>query len=308
MNNRLKYLVAALIVFSVVLACTISIGGSDDDLSKEDMVNTSVAQTFAANPVITVDQPTATIPTVEVPTQTQALPTNTPIPCNKAAFISETIPDGSSITFSTSFTKTWRFKNIGTCTWNTNYQLVFYSGDQLDGPAVKNFTQNVKPGETVDISVDLKSPGFPGKYRGYWKLRSDKGEYYINNLWVDIEVKPLVVKVAITLTDLYVPNFIFNPSCAVSVPCTINIEVKNGGGLAADAFTVSWYALSTDANPTKVWNLSGLAAGASQTLTQPWTYGSVGYFSTMVKVDTNNQVIEGNENNNTATYSFTVSP
>lgn len=146
------------------------------------------------------DMPTATntLAPVESPTNTlnptqqlTPLATNTPLPpantqpantqpatttCNMAAFISDvTIPDNTEMSPGKTFTKTWRLKNIGTCTWNKNYKLVFVSGDQMGGlDSVAFTTKNISPGESVDVSVDLKAPNNAGTFTGYWKLRSDE--------------------------------------------------------------------------------------------------------------------------------------
>jgi hypothetical protein len=137
------------------------------------------------------------------PTEAQVTPTNTstPIPtqtetpCNRAAFVSDvTVPDGTSLTPNESFTKTWRLKNAGTCTWNSSYALVFDDGNAMSGPASKALTGTVAPGQTVDISVDLKAPSSSGSYRGYWLLRSDTGILFgVGSsgdvaFWVDIQV------------------------------------------------------------------------------------------------------------------------
>ncbi len=137
------------------------------------------------------------------PTEVLATPTNTstPIPtqpetpCNRASFVSDvTVPDGTNFAAGASFTKTWRLKNTGTCTWNTSYSLVFDTGNAMSGPASKALTGTVAPNQTIDISVDLKAPGSAGSYRGYWLLRSDAGILFgvggAGNVafWVDIQV------------------------------------------------------------------------------------------------------------------------
>ena len=46
----------------------------------------------------------------------------------------------------------------------------------MNGPASKQLTSGtVSPGQTVDISVDLKAPNSNGEYRGDWLIRSDAG-------------------------------------------------------------------------------------------------------------------------------------
>ena len=86
-----------------------------------------------------------------------------------------TVPDGTKFNPNTAFTKTWRLKNVGTCTWTTSYAAVFDSGSQMSAPAVVSLTQNVPPGGTVDISVPMTAPATNGIYRGDWKLRNASG-------------------------------------------------------------------------------------------------------------------------------------
>lgn len=113
------------------------------------------------------------------PTNTQVvLPTNTqvPIPCDAAAFVSDiSIPDGTLVSANQRFTKTWRLKNIGSCTWTRDYALAFVDGNAMGASAVVYLTGVVSPNQTVDISLDLTAPSQPGSYRGNWKLRNPQG-------------------------------------------------------------------------------------------------------------------------------------
>ena len=55
--------------------------------------------------------------------------------CDHIQFVSDlTAPDGATFAPGTAFTKTWRLKNIGTCTWTTAYHLVWVGGDTLGAP------------------------------------------------------------------------------------------------------------------------------------------------------------------------------
>jgi hypothetical protein len=187
MNKRTKTAAALAAAILTVLACTISSGGG---VSEEEKLQTAVAQTIDANQLQDTLQPLATI--TLAPTYTQeGDPTQTPLPCNKAEFISETIEDDTEFDANAPFTKTWRLKNIGTCTWNTNYKLVYASGDKMSGPASKNLPQAVAPGEQIDISVDLTAPAGEGTYKGFWKVADDQGQFFVNTIWVKIKVKPI---------------------------------------------------------------------------------------------------------------------
>jgi hypothetical protein len=142
----------------------------------------SPVATAQPSPVILPTVTFATTPTIALPTPTSMLPTPTTgytSYCNAAAFILDvTVPDGTTYTSGTSFTKTWRLKNVGTCTWTSSYTLVFSSGDAMQGPASQALPGTVYPGYTVDISVNLVAPYASGHYRGNWVLRSSSGTIF----------------------------------------------------------------------------------------------------------------------------------
>lgn len=115
--------------------------------------------------------------------------------CDWAQFVADvTVPDGTAFAGGASFTKTWRLKNIGTCTWSTSYALVFDSGSQMGGPASVNLPKTVVPGQTVDISINLTAPSTAGHYFGYWKFRNASsvlfgiGSTANKSWWVEINV------------------------------------------------------------------------------------------------------------------------
>lgn len=112
------------------------------------------------------------------PTHTQAAPTPTTIPCDRASFVAagETYKDGTEVPPGTTFVKTWRLRNTGSCTWNASYSVVFISGDALNAPAsVQLTTGSVAPGQEVDVSVTMKAPETSREYTGNWKLRNADG-------------------------------------------------------------------------------------------------------------------------------------
>ena len=121
-------------------------------------------------------------PQAPSPQPTQPIvPTRTPIRtyCNWASFVKDvSIPDGTIVAPGEMFIKTWRLKNIGTCTWTTSYGVVFYKGNNMGAVATTTLPHNVDPGETVDISIDLTAPGSTGSVRGYWLLRNKAGEVF----------------------------------------------------------------------------------------------------------------------------------
>jgi hypothetical protein len=129
--------------------------------------------------VPTATQTGTSLPPTIPPTLTPLpLPSRTPvpptaIPCDWAQFVSDvTVPDGTIYTTGQTFTKTWRLKNIGTCTWNTSYAVVFSSGELMSAASSVNMPHSVAPGGTVDVSVNMTAPNTAGTYKGSWLLRN----------------------------------------------------------------------------------------------------------------------------------------
>ncbi len=126
----------------------------------------------------TIPPPAATntainsFPTLALPTATFSAPP-TPV-CDQAQFVRDvTIPDGTVFAPNTPFTKTWRLKNAGTCTWS-GYSLVFDTGDVMGGQSPTTIG-TVSPNQEVDLSVNLTAPATAGSYRGYWRIRNTSG-------------------------------------------------------------------------------------------------------------------------------------
>ncbi len=124
-------------------------------------------------PTLTLTPSTTPPPT---PTHTN---TATPDPCNWASFEGDiTIPDGTSLAPGTEFTKIWRIKNVGSCTWTQDYDLVFVRGDQMEAPQTVPIPRQVAPGESIDLAVPMRAPQRVGDYQGFWILRTPSGEQF----------------------------------------------------------------------------------------------------------------------------------
>ena len=133
----------------------------------------------------TVVPPTATIPAAPPSTPADPSapslppPTTTPLPrcTDQASFVSDvTVPDDTVVAPGLLFVKTWQLLNIGTCTWTSDYHLVFSRGDQMGGPTALPLPGPVKPGQTVDLSTQLTAPQSDSTYTGRWQLRNAEGE------------------------------------------------------------------------------------------------------------------------------------
>jgi len=118
-------------------------------------------------------------------------------------------PDNTLINPGTSFTKTWRLKNVGSCAWDSSYQIVFVSGDSMSAPITSPWTgATIDYGGVVDISVNMVAPSMPGAYQGYFVLLAPDGITYVG---LGVENKPFWTKIVVN-SPPPVPLINFSPS------------------------------------------------------------------------------------------------
>ncbi|MBL8049775.1 MAG: hypothetical protein JNM46_01010 [Anaerolineales bacterium] len=89
-----------------------------------------------------------------------------------------TIPDGTPMTPGQEFVKTWKIKNTGICTWDTNYKAIFsYSSPPNNNMNAQPIPLSalVAPGQEVEVSIQFKAPTTPGEYTGYWQMVNAQG-------------------------------------------------------------------------------------------------------------------------------------
>lgn len=208
-------LVSLIILGAIFLTGCTGTSGEKDDVSKfvptyaaQTLQALSVQQTLTSYETLVAQftQVAQVTPTPEntatvTQTPTAVLPTSTPtpsIPCNWSAYIKDvTIPDNTVLKPGMPFTKTWRIKNIGACTWTTDYDFVLVSGNALSAATRIGLPGTVAPGQTIDISVLMEAPDVEGVYAGYWKLADAAGNQFgigpnaDGNIWVKINVVSL---------------------------------------------------------------------------------------------------------------------
>jgi len=232
--NRLVTIILLMLITVAIFFISACTSITTPENQTEALIKTNIAQTvearftqyvfetisaqltqLATNPFAsaTYSQPTSPIvqpsATISYPTNTPQpsasytntpaplIPTAIPIPCNRVEYVKDvTFVDGSIIAPGATFTKVWRLKNTGSCTWNAKYALVFVSGDRMQADKHIPINRDVFPGETVDLSVVLVAPIEKGRYRGYWMLSNSDGMRFgygkkaDQAFWLDIKVKP----------------------------------------------------------------------------------------------------------------------
>jgi hypothetical protein len=170
-------------------------------------IATSAVQTaearFTQQALVDLATQVASAPTF-TPEPPQEIPTSTPEPganqsyeftpgCVYATYVADiTIPDNMIVLPGTTFTKTWRIKNAGSCKWDSSFAIVFISGDKMGETTRFPLTRVVFPGQEVDVSVALTAPSANGKYSSQWRMAvpgatAGVGQFD-NNLTISIEV------------------------------------------------------------------------------------------------------------------------
>jgi len=212
-TTRYRYLPLLVLALGVILACGPFTVATPQPAATLNSLYTAAAETLSVmstqagdtvNPEYTIT-PTLSLFAVSPTsfpsfTSVPPLQTVTVTKCDAAAFVTDvTYPDGSIVGRGNTFTKTWRIKNVGTCTWTTSYDLVYVGGEKFDAKNAVSLPINVGPGKTVDLSIQLTAPSKNGDYTGYWKLRNASGIQFgfgtagDSSIYVDINVSGYTV-------------------------------------------------------------------------------------------------------------------
>ncbi|NOH00666.1 MAG: hypothetical protein HND47_01165 [Chloroflexi bacterium] len=142
------------LLFTTIVIAALLLVSCGENTDAESVIQTSVAETVAAQPplVITETPPAVTLvptqtpfaqPTVSTlpPTPTLSTASSSKAECAKASLQDETIVDGKIFKPGAEFTKTWYITNVSTCVWDTTYKIIFWDGNPLGGAYVYNLPQ-----------------------------------------------------------------------------------------------------------------------------------------------------------------------
>jgi len=188
-------------LISLLVVTSFLLGACGPSADNESIIATSVALTMRAQAASTPDAPSSPTPPVD-PTLATLTPPATPTTaiasgsytdCMVASLVKEEPPDEAIFTPKQTFFKTWRIQNNSKCTWNTDYKIVYWAGDQLGGANNYNFPQTLPPGQSADVSIQLAAPETAGTYKGEWKLQTpDRQNFgvgqYSAPFWTEIVV------------------------------------------------------------------------------------------------------------------------
>ena len=146
---------------------------------------------------VTPDEETSIVENLPV-TDTVPAPAATPEPCvDGMAFVGDLNLDDQNMTAppvmapGQDFSKGWRLRNSGTCTWEADYAIAYVNGNRPEaqmGGVPTAVDHKVAPGETVDIWVALRAPQVYGTFQGFWQMRNSQNQYFGEVVWVGIQV------------------------------------------------------------------------------------------------------------------------
>jgi hypothetical protein len=169
-------------VMAIAMSLILLLSACGPSAAQDLVISTAVAQTVQAGESLTqiANVPTSTpqaLPT-ELNTAQAVTPTSAPTlasapadpSCVSAKLIGENPPDGAILKPGEYFWKTWTLQNTGTCTWDTSYKLIFWSGDLLGGLESYALPEPVAPNEQKDITIYLQAPFTEGNFAGYWRI------------------------------------------------------------------------------------------------------------------------------------------
>ena len=250
-------------LFTVTVLLTLALSACNGQASGETTTPTATELPVATEPGAATDVPvtdtqapvtgetlaplpddfTATATSATQPTATATVgtpfPTNPPDCTNSAAFVTDvTIPDNTNIAGATTFTKTWRIRNNGTCVWGPNYTLTHYSDEILGAPS--SVPLNVTyPGQDSDVSVNLTAPNTTGTHRGNFVIKNPAGLIMKigddSRLWVIINVTvTTAATLPATATALGVPA-----TASGSVTATATGPSPTAGAVSNSTFSTA---------------------------------------------------------------------
>jgi hypothetical protein len=111
-----------------------------------------------------------------------------------AAFVAQSVPDGTRMLPGTPFTQRWTLRNSGTSTWTRagNYLFTPDGEERYAAPEQILLPEgaSVAPGQTWDWEVPMLAPAQPGSYRGYFRMDRYGVHRFGTRVYLDLVVDP----------------------------------------------------------------------------------------------------------------------
>lgn len=208
LRTRLTRVQIFLIIGTLLLAsCGAgTVEGTGTPTVSVDQIQTKAVGTFSgaltltamAAPTDTVTPTTAaTVAPLATSTSGTPLSASTPgVPvsggsttsCYALTFVRDvSIPDNTQMDPGESFTKTWQVLNSGSCEWKAGFRFQNTGGNAMSATALV-LPSAVASGATFDVAVPMTAPSTTGTARGNWRMSTDTGEFFGDEIFVQIVV------------------------------------------------------------------------------------------------------------------------
>ncbi len=268
---------------AILISVVLSASACGSSAQNEASISTAVAQTVQAGQSLTevAIQPTvtpgATIESTSLPAITPtSAPTLASAPsdpnCVGANLVGENPPDGALLQPGEYFWKTWTLLNTGTCTWDSSYKLIFWSGELMGGLISYPLPIEVLPNEQKDISIYLKAPDTDGTFTGYWQLQTP----WNANFGVGLSREPFYVQVVVSSDerpDYEITSVTYDIVRDPPTGCPTNVLYKVYATITTNGpIEFSYYWDQSDGNESAIKNLIFTEAG-SRTISREWMVG-----------------------------------
>lgn len=170
---------------------------------------------------------------------------------DKAKFVKDvSYPDNTQVLGGETFIKIWRLKNVGTCTWTKDYDLVYYKGYKMGSTSPRALLQSVAPGETVDLKVSFTAPVSAGTYRSDWRLQNAAGKAFgigssaTGSFWAQIVVgKKTAGGIAEWKGEYFKNSKLLGAASLIRDDSRVSFNWRRGApyvGFPKDMFSVRW--------------------------------------------------------------------
>ncbi len=114
---------------------------------------------------------------------------------NRIGFVADiSIPDGTIVAPGSIITKTWKLKNIGTCTITRDYKIVWSDPNVKNPQLLFDVGVEIKPNEEKEVSIKFPVAG-SGKTRIHFQFADPNGETFKigergrSDMWIDYIVQ-----------------------------------------------------------------------------------------------------------------------
>ena len=126
--------------------------------------------------------PTNTVPPVTLTPKPTA--TSVPLACQQ---VKQSPDNGKTFEPGDSFDAVWTVKNVGSAVWaDTDVDYRYKSGDKIHEIEIYDLPKSTKPGESVELLVEMNAPDKEDKYKTTWTLQ--RGSNVICTLTLEINV------------------------------------------------------------------------------------------------------------------------